>query len=130
VSGQEREERHAQAAQGGCGAECELVDENCLGREPRDDAAKPLGDGLRLPQEVVPASLGLVSQGRDHSLARRSEERVDLGTCAGRPYARVAAGSEGELDVLMSPGCDEWSKRGACRDHDPVSARAKSTGDR
>ena len=88
VSGEEREERHPQAAQGGCGAERELVDEDGVGRDRLDDAAKPLGDGLWLPEEIVPASLGLVPERRDHSLAGRREERVQLRLCARRPNAR------------------------------------------
>lgn len=116
MSRQEREEGHSQASQGGCGAERELVDEDRVRGERRDDAAKPLGDGLRLPQEVVPASLRLVPQSRDHSLARRSQERVDLRVCARGPYAGVAAGScvcQATVEFMYS--CDMTSARAQLR---------------
>ena len=129
VPGKEREERHAKAAEGGCGAERELVDEHGVGGDRLDDAAESLGDGLRLPEEIVSASLGLVPEGRDHSRPGRGEERVQPCICVRRPYPCVAPGSEPELDVLVAVGGDKRSKRLPSRDHDPVASGAESLGD-
>ena len=129
VPGQEREERNSKAAQGRAGTECELVDENQVRIDRPHDVRESFRNGLRFPEEVVSASLGLVSQCRDHSLARRGEERLHLRVCARRPHAAVAARSEGELDVLVRVGGDEGSKRLARGNDDPVPPQAECVRD-
>ena len=128
VTGEEREERHAQAAESRRGAECELVGEHRVGCDRGDDAAKARSDGQRLPEQVVPATLGLVTERRDHPLAGCREERAQLGVRARRSHAAVAARAEGELDVLVPVGRDERSERPPGRHDDPVPAGAERAG--